>query len=415
MAGRTPESERFISDFAVAFVHMSAARVPSEIDQWMTPLISHMGVDCAMIAQYLNNERFTATHVAGWPIAVRRSTTDQLFPWMCAAVSKRQPVIFGELDELPAEALLDRHNFERLGVSAQISVPLIADGALLGLFSISSRETQRKWPSEVITRTHLVASVLANALARRQSWRLQQRMQTQLSELARVGMAGEIAGSLAHELTQPLAAILANAQAGLRFLARDPHSTAEIDEILRDIVRDDKRAGAVISGLRAMMRRRPGERQPVDLSQLVEETLAMLNMNIQTQNVNVQENLETDCTVIADRAQLQQVLVNLIVNAVEAMQSAGVHGRRLLLEVRNGAMVQCAVHDTGKDLRPHRLGQIFEPFWTTKVEGLGMGLAVCRSIINAHDGAIWAEIAQDGGAVFRFELPKGAFHALAPA
>ncbi|HEY9397664.1 MAG TPA: ATP-binding protein, partial [Burkholderiales bacterium] len=190
---------------------------------------------------------------------------------------------------------------------------------------------------------------------------------------------------------------------------------AEIDEILRDIVRDDKRAGAVISGLRAMMRRRPGERQPVDLSQLVEETVAMLNMNIQTQNVNVQENLETDCTVIADRAQLQQVLVNLIVNAVEAMQSAGVHGRRLFLEVRNGAMVQCAVHDTGKDLRPHRLSQIFEPFWTTKVEGLGMGLAVCRSIINAHDGAIWAEIAQDGGAVFRFELPKAAFHALAPA
>lgn len=403
-----PDSENFVAEFALAFVRVLAIDVDAEIEKWLGRLVLQAGADRSSVAQILNERNFYLSHSFARPgfKAVRRSIDDGLFPWACAKLRRGEPVIFNKLDELPPDAGVDRDNFVRFGVKSQLSVPLVAGGVVIGVFSVSAMLTEREWPSEIITRMHLLGSVLANALARQQSWLTHQQMQEQLTHLARVGMAGELAASLAHELTQPLAAILTNAQAGLRFLARDPHATDEIEAILRDIVRDDKRAGAVISGLRAMMRKRQSERERVDMSRLVEEILAMLNMNIQAQRVEVHTNLEPDCCVLADKAQMQQVLLNLVVNALEAMQEVDEDNRRLLLEVRNGSGLHCAVHDSGNDLAPDQLTKIFEPFWTTKTQGMGMGLAVCRSIIDAHHGAIWAEIGSEGGAIFRFDLPK---------
>lgn len=399
--------ENFVAAFALAFVRVSAADVDTEIEKWLGRLVLRTGADRSSVAQIVNENNFYLSHSsarAGFEI-VHRSAFNDLFPWACAKLRRGESIVFNSRDELPAEAGIDRKNLARFGVKSQLAVPLSTGDAVIGAFSIAAMRAQCVWPSAIITRMHLLGSVLANALARRQSWLAQQRMQEQLTHLARVSVAGELAASLAHELTQPLAAILSNAQAGLRFLARDPQMSEEIQAILRDIVRDDKRAGAVISGLRAMMRRRQTERERVNMAELVEEILAMLNMNIQAQRVEVRTELDRSCVVFADRTQMQQVLLNLTMNALDAMQNVNERDRRLLLEVRSGTRIHCAVYDSGKELSADRLAQVFEPFWSTKIQGMGMGLPVCRSIVDAHHGAIWAEINTDGGAIFRFDLP----------
>jgi len=400
--------EGLVAEFAVAFVSVSPERVDDEIQKWLSRLVLHVGADHSAVAKFFNQSDLFLSHSWARPgmAGMQRKSYEGMFPWACARVRQGAPIIFEEIDDLPDEAAIDRANYARMGIRSHLSVPLLAGGAVIGAFSVSTVQAPRAWPSETITRMHLLGSVLANALARQESWVLQQRMQEQLNQLSRIGMAGELAASLAHELTQPLAAILANAQAGLRFLARDRNAIDQIADILHDIVQDDKRAGAVISGLRAMMRKRQSERESVDMSELAQQSLAMVNMNIQAQHVAVRTCLEPGCVIQADKVQMQQVLLNLIINALEAMQDVDETARQLSVEIRGGSAVHCAVHDSGRQLTQDRLAKIFEPFWTTKTQGMGMGLAVCRSIIDAHHGAIWAEIDPHGGAIFRFDLPK---------
>lgn len=407
-----PDPEHFVAEFAQAFVRISPADVDSEIERWLSRLVLHVGADRSSVIKTLNKTEFFVSHTWARPgcKAIRRKGYDGAFPWSYAMLRQGSPVIFDSLEGLPDAATADHDDYEWSGVRSLLSVPLIAGGAVIGVFSVSTVRAPRTWSYEDITRVQLLGSVLASALARQESWLMQQCMEEQLMRLARISVAGELAASLAHELTQPLAAILANAQAGLRFLARQQDSGGDIAAILQDIVRDDKRAGAVISGLRAMMRKRQSEREWVDMSQLVQEILAMLNMNIQAQRVDVRTTLEPDCLVYVDRAQMQQVLINLIINALEAMQGTDEEDRRLFVEVRSDASVHCSVHDSGSQLTPEGLEKIFEPFWTTKTQGMGMGLPVCRSIIDAHHGSIWAEIDPQGGAIFRFNLPKETPH-----
>ncbi len=405
-------SEHFVAEFAQAFVRVSPADVDSEIEHWLSRLVLHLGADRSSVVKILNKTEFFVSHTWARPgrKEIHRKGYEGVFPWSYAMLRHGSPVIFDSLEDLPDAAAADHADYERLGVRSLLSVPLIADGTVIGAFSVSTVRAPRTWSYEVITRMQLFGSILASALARQESWLMQQCMQEQLMRLARIGVAGELAASLAHELTQPLAAILANAQAGLRFLARQQDAGNDIAAILQDIVRDDKRAGAIISGLRAMMRKRQSEREWVDMSQLVQEVLAMLNMNTQAQRVDVRAALEPGCLVHVDRAQMQQVLINLIINALEAMQGTGEEDRRLFVEVRSDASFHCSVHDSGNQLTPERLEKIFEPFWTTKTQGMGLGLPVCRSIIDAHHGAIWAEIDPQGGAIFRFNLPKETPH-----
>ncbi len=233
------------------------------------------------------------------------------------------------------------------------------------------------------------------------------RLQMQLWHADRVAQTGALTGSLAHELNQPLAAILSNAQAGLRFLARDNPDLEEIRAILSDIVRDDKRAGAVISGLRSMLRQQEAERVRVDLAGTLGEMLELLNSELLTHQVEVDTDFESGCTVLADKAQLQQVVLNLAMNAIEAMREQPAGARRLALSVARAGegQVQVAVRDAGVGIPAEKLATVFDAFWTTKAQGMGLGLAICRSIVESHGGAIWVEANQDRGVTFYFRLP----------
>ena len=216
---------------------------------------------------------------------------------------------------------------------------------------------------------------------------------------------GALAGSLAHELSQPLSAILNNAQAGLRFMAKESIDVDEIREILGDIVRDDKRAGAVINGLRSMLQQRETPHANVDLAQCIEEVIELLHSEFVRLNIAVDRALETGLNARANKTQIQQVLLNLMINAIEAMaEQPGERTLKIVLS-RAEAKAQISICDNGTGIPEGKLERIFDGFYTTKPQGLGMGLEVCRSIIEIHRGAIWAENNPDRGATFYVTLP----------
>lgn len=222
----------------------------------------------------------------------------------------------------------------------------------------------------------------------------------------RVASTGAISASLAHEICQPLSAILNNAQAGLRFLDHDPVDLGEMREIFQDIVRDDKRAGTIINGLRAMLQQQETPYADIDLAQTIEAVLDLLHSELIRHGVAVERSLETNLMVQANKTQIQQVVLNLIINAQEAMTDRPEGERRLRIRAsRADGKARVSVSDTGHGIAEGMLDRIFEGFYTTKPQGLGVGLEVCRSIMESHHGAIWAEANADRGATFHFMLP----------
>jgi len=242
---------------------------------------------------------------------------------------------------------------------------------------------------------------------RRKIERTTARQRDELAHLSRVAMLGELSGSLAHELNQPLTAILSNAQAAQRFLAQSPPRIDKLAEILADIVKCDHRAGAVIQRLRSMLRKEEAQRHPLDLNDLVEDSLRLMRSDLLNRQVVVSTDLaEALPAVNGDRNQLQQVLLNFVINGCDAMD--GQQGdRRLVVKTRTHARsaVEVCVVDRGEGIPPAYLESIFEPFVTTKATGMGLGLAICKSIVEAHGGRLWATNNADCGATLHCEIP----------
>jgi PAS domain S-box-containing protein len=233
------------------------------------------------------------------------------------------------------------------------------------------------------------------------------RQRDELAHLSRVAMLGELSGSLAHELNQPLTAILSNAQAAQRFLAQSPPRVEKLAEILSDIVKSDHRAGAVIQRLRSMLRKEEAQRHTLDINDLVEESLRLMRSDLLNRQVMVSTDLALELpAVIGDRNQLQQVLLNFMINGCDAMDGR-LEDRGLLVRTRTNAQgnVEFSIADRGAGIPLADLEQIFEPFVTTKSHGLGLGLAICRSIVESHGGRLWATNNADRGATLHCELP----------
>ena len=244
---------------------------------------------------------------------------------------------------------------------------------------------------------------------RQRAQREAQEQRQLLAHLGRVAVLGELSGALAHELSQPLTAILSNAQAARRMLARQPVDLREIDEILEDIASADRRAGEVIRRLRAMFKRGESNPQLLDLNEITRDVLDFARSDLLTRHVQVTTRLAADLPKVrGDSVQVQQVLLNLIVNGCEAMIGNEPNDRALVIEtsVVDHDTVGIAVLDNGSGIRADILDQLFEPFVTTKHQGLGLGLTICRSIATAHGGQLWAGNNADRGSAFRLLLPR---------
>ena len=230
----------------------------------------------------------------------------------------------------------------------------------------------------------------------------------EVTHLTRVAILGELSGALAHELNQPLTAILSNAQAAQRLLARDPADLAVVGEILDDIVTDDLRAGEVITRLRALLKKGEASFHPLDVNDVATEVLALARSELIERHATVDTRLAPGLpSVRGDRVQLQQVMLNLLLNACEAMSARTPAQRTLTVSTAldGSGLLLISIADRGSGIPPDAADRLFEPFFTTKSQGLGLGLSICRSIIDAHGGRLWADNNADQGATFTFALP----------
>ena len=235
-----------------------------------------------------------------------------------------------------------------------------------------------------------------------------QRHREELAHLSRVGMLGELTASLAHELNQPLTAILSNAQAGQRFLQGTAPDPAEVAEILKDIAQDSKRAGDMVHHLRRHLRRGEFERKPVSLNDVVQGVVVLVHTEAAASNVKLVYALPDDLPlVLGDRIQLEQVVLNLILNGLEAVRNIPTGSRNLEIktERQDAATLLVSILDSGSEIKPEEAEKIFEPFFTTKPEGLGLGLSLSRAIIEAHGGKLWATPLPHRGTALHFTLP----------
>jgi C4-dicarboxylate-specific signal transduction histidine kinase len=232
-------------------------------------------------------------------------------------------------------------------------------------------------------------------------------MQADFAHMNRVSTMGELAASLAHEILHPIATARNNARAGMRFFQMSPPNLDEVKEALGSVVRDADRAKDIVGRMRDHVKKAPPRREPFDLNEAVSEMIVMVRSAITKNGIAVSTQLMDGLAPVqGDRVQLQQVVMNLILNAVEAMSSVEAGARELLISTaQNHTGVRVAVRDSGPGIDPTHLERVFEAFYTTKSSGMGMGLSVCRSIIDAHGGRLWADANEPRGAVFQFTLP----------
>jgi PAS domain S-box-containing protein len=232
--------------------------------------------------------------------------------------------------------------------------------------------------------------------------------QAELAHVNRVSTVGQLAASIAHEVAQPVAASVTNANAALRWLGAQPPELEEVRAAVGRIVRDGRRASDILSRIRGLVRKAPPRKDQLDVNETITDVLALTRAELRRHRIAARTQLTSDLPAVAgDRVQVQQVVLNLILNAIEAMGETDDERRDLLIvtELEEAGAVKIAVCDSGPGLPAEALARLFDPFYTTKTAGMGMGLAICRSIVEAHGGQVWAAANEPRGAIFQFTLP----------
>ena len=282
---------------------------------------------------------------------------------------------------------------------------MLPDGTVKHLESIGEPEFSATGEPIEIVATQI--DVTERKRAEEEHERLRQ-LESDLAHMNRLSMMGELAASLAHEITQPIAAARNNARAALNFLDKQPPDLDEVREALGCVVGDADRAGVIIDRIRDHIKKAPPRKQRFDLNEAIDEVIGLARSAIAKNGVSVQTRFTEGLPAVhGDRVQLQQVVLNLVLNAVEAMSAVEEGVRKLLLSTERSETcgVLVAVRDSGPGIDPERREHVFDAFYTTKSSGVGMGLSVCRSIIGVHGGRLWVEENEPRGAVFQFILP----------
>ena len=274
-------------------------------------------------------------------------------------------------------------------------------------YAVGADHEQRFYQACVVRCDDRILSIVRDVTDRRRAEMDLAEQRRELTHLSRVAMLGELSGALAHELSQPLTAILSNAQAARRFLDADPVDLPELRPTLDDIIRNDRRAASVIDRLRALLKKGDSVLQPLNMNDVAREVLDLVQSDLLVRRMSVTTLLPASLPpVLGDRVQLQQVMLNLVLNACDAMADTDQPDRRLTLATSvDHEYVEVAVSDRGVGIPEHQLDAVFEPFVTFREQGLGLGLAISRSIVLAHHGRLVAENNADRGATFRCFLP----------
>jgi signal transduction histidine kinase len=406
------EFEEILVDISASFANLPSQTVDAQVQNGLERLAQFLRIDRGRFAEValdscdlLVTHSFVAKDIQSTP-----SHWDaELLPWQAEQVRRGSVIKIDRFPEdLPFEATIEREHGERDGLKSLLAIPLRAGGSVSCVLIFEMFTEYRSWPDDLVRRLRLLGEIFARSLMQGKAESRSLQIREQLSRIGRVNLLGELAATIAHEISQPLCAIVSNAQAGQRTLDHDRPDQNEIKDILTDIASDGRRASDVIARIRKMLQKHSTDAVPFSLNDAVHEVLNLVHGRLVQEGVAVHMDLANDLPLVSgDLIQIQQVVLNLILNAADAMVPVDRDKRRL--EIRTFAdtsqFVTISVHDTGAGISPEDACSVFDALFTTKPDGLGVGLAICRTIVQAHQGKIEVESTPGAGALFLVSLP----------
>jgi signal transduction histidine kinase len=406
--------EAFLAELSTTFVAVAASQVDSHIESALQRLVELLDIDRSGFAQLsADGKQFVVTHSFQLPRVslCPLGNVEAHFPWYANKVFQGE--VFRLPDDLPPEAIEERAYCAEMGLKSNVTIPLKVGNAIVGGIGFASFRSHCDWPDKLIRRLRLVGDIFTNALARKRADEALKRatdqariLRDELAHATRLELVSHLTVSIAHEVNQPLCAIASNAQTAIDLL--EVGEIEEVKQALQDIWGDARRGSEVIGRIRNMVKKEEPCRIPTRLDSLIEEVAPLLRREAAAKGVVLRIDVVTkDLSVVCDRVQLQQVVVNLVLNAVEAVGdgSVGPPVVQIRAEWENKEWAHVWVADSGIGLSPEDRERVFAPFFTTKPKGLGMGLAISRSIVEAHGGSIWATRGAEHGSTFHVRLP----------
>jgi signal transduction histidine kinase len=410
--GEALSLETLVIQLAGALVRVTVDYLDAEINLWLKRIGMDLGLDRSTIAE-INPLTGVASFTHGWarapyPLIGQPLDATRLLPWTTQQMLAGQTVVMASPDKLPKEAAIDRENFLRYGPKSNVIVPIMVGGTVVGAMSFASLRQARSWPQGTVSLFRAVSEIFGFGLERKRAVAETLGLRSQLSYVSRISMMGELAASMAHELNQPLGAILNNAEALQAILASECPDLEEIRAGIADIIQDDNRARDTIQRVWALFLRGEVTKSQVNIDELLTEIGRIVRTDALLRKISFKIDLTRPLPrIFGERVQLQQAIINLILNAFDAVASNDDGPREVRVEAlaRTGNEVELVVRDSGPGIASHTLPRIFEPFFSTKSRGLGMGLAITKSIIDAHGGKLSVSSNSDRGTTFVIRLP----------
>ncbi len=402
--------EYLLFDLSARFTNVAGEEVVAEIENTLKQLLKFLGFDRCTLAETIPEEKEEIV----CSVAVEGVEPHLLGPmpahqrlWFGKEIRAGRTVVIRSYEDFPPEAAATAEYYRRIGMRFILIIPISVGGRIIVSIGFGSVRPAREWPDEFVARIKIIGEVMAQALVRNRSEAALRASEAETARLMRQALLGELSGTIAHELNQPLAAILLNAETVQHLLGQKNVDLGKIQEIVADIIEEDSRAGEVIGRVRKLVRKGESKSELIDLNQLVESTMHLLRGEFIRRKVNVDFVPAKNLPMISgDPVQLQQVLLNLIMNAMEAMSAKAPSQRAINITTRaNDKKIEVAIVDCGPGVAAENKTRLFEPFFTTKQHGLGLGLSICSTIIKAHGGTLSIENNAGVGATAVVALP----------
>ncbi len=409
------EVERFeslVGELSAAMARAPADGVDREIESWLAKICQALDLDrSAVYERDAPGEPVRTTHTwrrANFPPFPRNYDPGKLIQKTTNWVMAGNQLTFSRPSNIPAELEDARRFVERYGPKASAVIPMWAGGKVIGAASFGKFRSSREWPPELLDHLALAVRLFGSAIERKQSVTAIRAARAQLRAASRRNLMSELVASLSHEINQPLGAILSNLGGLARLLARGNPQPAMALEAVNNAIEDTKRTAEIVRRIRFMYKKHVEHKTAIDIGALVNEVVKLTAGEAAIRKISVQIEVSPSVhRVIGDSIELQQCVLNLLMNAFDAVAEARSDRRGVTIKVAPEKMgwVGVSVCDSGAGIDPAVANRLFEPFVTTKTEGMGLGLLVTRSIVESHGGRIWSAPNPDCGATFTFTLP----------